>query len=112
MIRAFRMVRGRVPVQLVLAGGIASDDPEGERVLGEVREEAGEDPDIHVLRPAPRFAPGNQRPATPRQLVIQKSLREGFGLAVAEAMWKEKPVIGGETGGIVLQVVNDHTGFR
>jgi trehalose synthase len=112
VIRAYRMVREHIPVQLVLAGGTASDDPEGERVLGEVREEAGEDPDIHLVVLPPdshRAINALQRRA---DLVLQKSLREGFGLSITEAMWKRKPVIGGDTGGIMLQVINEHTGFR
>ncbi|HET6372833.1 MAG TPA: glycosyltransferase, partial [Candidatus Polarisedimenticolia bacterium] len=112
VIRAYRMVRDHIPVQLVLAGGTASDDPEGDEVLAEVREEAGADPDIHVLVLPPdahREINALQRRA---DVVLQKSLREGFGLTVTEAMWKEKPVIGGDVGGIMLQVVNDHTGYR
>jgi trehalose synthase len=112
VIRAYRMVRSRMPIQLVLAGGGATDDPEGEQVLAEVQEEAAGDPDIHVLLLPPdshREINALQRRA---DLVLQKSLREGFGLSVTEAMWKGKPVIGGETGGIALQVVNDHTGYR
>lgn len=112
VIQAFRIVRARMPAQLVLAGGAASDDPEGEEVLAEVRREAGEDPDIHILilpADAHREINALQRRA---DLVLQKSLREGFGLTVTEAMWKQKPVIGGETGGILLQVVNEQTGFR
>ena len=76
-----------------------------------VRQEAGEDPDIHLLLLPPdahRTVNALQRRA---DIVIQKSIREGFGLTVTEALWKGKPVIGGETGGIVLQVVNGHTGF-
>jgi trehalose synthase len=111
VIRAYRMVKRRIPVQLVLAGGLAGDDPEGDVVLSEVRAEAGNDPDIHILMLPPdahRDINALQRRAT---VIVQKSLREGFGLTVTEALWKGKPVIGGETGGIVLQVVNDHTGF-
>src|SRR5690606_7178134 len=98
-------------IQLVLAGGGATDDPEGETVLAEVREAAGSDPDIHVLKLAPdvhRTVNALQRAAT---IVIQKSVREGFGLTVTEALWKGKPVIGGDVGGIRLQIVNHHTGF-
>jgi trehalose synthase len=96
---------------LVLAGGGATDDPEGEAVLGEVRQEAADDLDIHVLLLPPdahRTINALQRAA---DIVVQKSLREGFGLTVTEALWKGKPVIGGDTGGIRLQVVNHHTGF-
>jgi len=112
VVQAYRMVRNHVPLQLVLAGGTATDDPEGDEVLAEVRAEVGDDPDVHVLVLPPdahREINALQRRA---DLVLQKSLREGFGLTVTEALWKERPVIGGETGGIVLQVVNEHTGFR
>jgi len=111
VIRAFRMVRPHVPIQLVLAGGSASDDPEGEEVLAEVRAEAADDPDIHVLLLPPdahTTINALQRLAT---IVVQKSLREGFGLTVTEALWKGRPVIGGEAGGITLQVFDNHTGF-
>ena len=111
VIRAYRLVAPHTPIQLVLAGGTASDDPEGEDVLADVRAEAADDKDIHVLLLPPdahRVINALQRSAT---LVLQKSLREGFGLTVTEALWKGKPVIGGDTGGITLQVVNNHTGF-
>ena len=112
VIRAYHLVKSFIPgLQLVLAGGGADDDPEGEAVLAEVRLAAGDDPDIHVLllpADAHRTINALQRAA---DFVLQKSLREGFGLTVTEALWKSKPVIGGDTGGIRLQVVNHHTGF-
>jgi trehalose synthase len=112
VIQAYRLAKTFTPsLQLVLAGGGASDDPEGEIVLDEVRKAASDDPDIHVLLLPPdahRIINGLQRVA---DIVLQKSIREGFGLTVTEAMWKKKPVIGGNTGGIRLQVVNHHTGF-
>jgi trehalose synthase len=111
VIRACRMVRAHVPIQLVLVGGTATDDPEGAAVLAEVREEAGDDPDTRVLLlPADAHTTINalQRRAT---IVLQKSIREGFGLTVTEALWKGRPVIGGEAGGITLQIINGHTGF-
>ncbi len=112
VIEAFRLVKRFVPdVQLVLAGGSATDDPEGETVLAEVREAAGEDPDIHVLAlpgDAHRTINALQRLA---DIVIQKSVKEGFGLTVTEGLWKGKPVIGGNTGGIRIQVVDHRTGF-
>jgi len=112
VIAAFRMARNHVPdLQLVLAGGTASDDPEGEAVLQEVREAANDDPDIRILLLPPdahRTINALQRRS---DIVLQKSTREGFGLTVTEAMWKGRPVIGGDTGGIRLQVVNYHTGF-
>jgi trehalose synthase len=111
VIEAYRMVRKVSPVQLVLAGGGATDDPEGKSVLEDVMEAAGNDPDIHVLLLPPsahRTINALQRLAT---IILQKSTREGFGLTVTEGMWKGKPVIGGDVGGIRLQVVNHHTGF-
>lgn len=112
VIAAYRQATSFIPsLQLVLAGGGASDDPEGEAVLAEVRAAAQDDPDIHILllpSDAHRTINALQRAA---DFVLQKSIKEGFGLTVAEAMWKGKPVIGGDTGGIRLQVVNHHTGF-
>ncbi len=111
VIAAYRMVRKVAPVQLVLAGGGATDDPEGKAVLDDVMEAAGNDSDIHVLLLPPdahRTINALQRLA---DVVIQKSTKEGFGLTVTEGMWKGKPVVGGDVGGIRLQVVNHHTGF-
>ncbi|WP_414039811.1 glycosyltransferase [Acidithiobacillus sp. M4-SHS-6] len=113
VISAYRLAKTYVPeLQLVLAGGSADDDPEGSAVLAEVQAAAEGDPDIHVLALPPdahRTINALQRLA---DIVLQKSLREGFGLAVTEGMWKGKPVIGGDTGGIRLQVVDYYTGFR
>ena len=113
VIKAYQLVKKFIPEQqLVLAGGGATDDPEGEAVLAEVKQMAADDPDVHVLLLPPdsnRTVNALQRAAT---IVIQKSIREGFGLTVTEAMWKGKPVIGGDTGGIRLQVINFNTGFR
>jgi trehalose synthase len=112
VIRAYHLAKAFIPgLQLALAGGGASDDPEGEAVLAEVQLAARDDPDAHVLllpANAHRTINALQRAA---DFVLQKSLREGFGLTVTEAMWKGKPVIGGDTGGIRLQVVNHHTGY-
>lgn len=111
VIRAYRMVKKYNDCILVLAGSPAADDPEGEIVLKEVQDYAADDSDIHILL-LPPFSDKDinalQRAAT---VVIQKSLREGFGLTVSEAMWKGKPVIGGATGGIPLQIIHGVTGF-
>jgi trehalose synthase len=111
VIRAYRLVRQAVAAQLVLAGGGAADDPEGREVLAEVRAEAGGDADVHVLElPADAHVAVNalQRRAT---IVVQKSIREGFGLTVTEALWKSRPVVAGDTGGIRVQVASHRTGF-
>jgi trehalose synthase len=111
VIDAYRIVKKRDDCRLVLVGGGDSDDPEGEVLSAEVHEAASHDPDIHVLEVPPdaRLSVNAlQRAAT---VVLQKSTREGFGLTVAEAMWKGKPVVGGFTGGITRQVIYDVTGY-
>jgi len=111
VIEAYRLLRSRLPVQLVLAGGTADDDPEGAAVLEEVTAAAEQDPDIHILLLPPNAHVEINALQRRADVVLQKSLREGFGLTVTEALWKRKPVIGGNTGGIRLQVVDGHTGW-
>jgi trehalose synthase len=103
VIRAYRLARREAPgLQLVLAGMLAEDDPEGRAMLNAVEEEAGGDPDIFVItnlgnmevNAVQRFA----------DVVVQKSIKEGFGLVVSEALWKAKPVIAGRVGGIPMQI--------
>ncbi len=113
VIEAFRVVREEVPdAQLVLAGSMATDDPEGFHVWEQVEEARGQDRDIHLLSNIQQV--GNvqinafQRAA---DVVIQKSIREGFGLTVSEGLWKGRPVIGGRAGGIVLQIRDGQDGF-
>ena len=111
VIQAFEMVRKNIDCQLVLAGGTADDDPESGKVLAEVQERAADNPDIHILL----IPPGSdieinalQRAAT---VIMQKSLKEGFGLTISEALWKGKPVIATAVGGIPLQIKNKLTGL-
>jgi trehalose synthase len=111
VIRAYRIVKRYFDCQLVLAGGSASDDPEGAVVLKEVQNEANGEADIHIIE-LPAWAPlevnALQRAST---IVIQKSLREGFGLTVSEALWKKKPVVASAVGGIPVQIIHKHTGL-
>ena len=111
VIRAYQIVKKYNDCILILAGSPASDDPEGQIVLSETREAAGGDPDIYILL-LPPFSDKDinalQRIAT---VILQKSLKEGFGLTVSESMWKSKPVIGGAVGGIPLQITHGVTGF-
>lgn len=111
VVRAYRIVKRYADCQLVLAGGSASDDPEGAAVLKEVLEEVNADPDIKVIE-LPAWAPlevnALQRAST---IVVQKSLREGFGLTVSEALWKKKPVVASAVGGIPVQIIHRHTGL-
>ncbi len=111
VIEAFRRVRKSVRCQLILVGGSASDDPEGEEVLNLVREQAQGNPDIHVLMLPPTShleINALQRAST---VLVQKSLREGFGLTVSEALWKGKPVVASAVGGIPLQVKHRYSGL-
>jgi len=111
VIRTFKLLSESVEARLVLAGGGATDDPEGAAVFEEVMDEAKDNDHIHVLMlpsDAHRTINALQRAST---IIIQKSTQEGFGLTVTEALWKGKPVIGGNVGGIRLQVHNHHTGY-
>ena len=111
VVQAFKLARKYVDCQLVLAGGGASDDPEGALVLKEVKEVAGDDPDIIILDLPPWCAleiNALQRAST---IVVQKSIKEGFGLTVAEALWKGKPTIAGAVGGIPNQIIHKLTGM-
>jgi trehalose synthase len=111
VIAAYRMIKRRTDCQLVLAGGGATDDPEGVQVLQEVKEEAANDPDIHILLLPPFSDVEINAIVRGSTIVLQKSIREGFGLTVSEALWKRKPVIGSAVGGIKLQIINGLTGF-
>jgi len=110
VVNAYRLVKKEHPVRLVLAG-TSPGDRESAAVLAEVRDAAEHDPDI-VIRDLPPDAHVEinalQRAAT---IIIQKSVREGFGLAATEAMWKGKPVIAGHAGGLPDQIIYDVTGY-
>jgi trehalose synthase len=111
VIQAFEMVRKSIDCRLVFAGGTASDDPESERVLAEVKERVGGNPDIHILLVPPESdveINALQRAST---VIVPKSHREGFGLTVTEALWKAKPVVASAVGGITLQIKNRFTGL-
>jgi trehalose synthase len=111
VVEVYRLVKPYVDCQLVLAGGSADDDPEGAKVLAEVREKAGNDPDIHILCLPPTShieINALQRAST---VILQKSFKEGFGLTVSEGLWKGKPVIAGSVGGIPLQISHKYSGI-
>jgi len=111
VIEAYAQARRYNDCQLLLVGGGASDDPEGHQVLQECRERAAGDPDVHVIELPPDAhleINALQRAST---VIIQKSLREGFGLTVTEALWKAKPVIATATGGIPLQITHKYSGI-
>ena len=111
VVEAYKLVKKYVDCQLVLAGGGAADDPEGAAVLEEVREAAGDDPDVILLNLPPWCSLEINALQRISSVVVQKSLKEGFGLTVSEALWKSKPVIAGAVGGIPTQVVHKLTGM-
>jgi len=113
VIEAYRIVQDEFPrAQLVLAGSMATDDPEGFHYWELANEARAGDPNVHLLSNIQQV--GNvqinafQRAA---EVVLQKSLREGFGLTVSEGLWKARPVIGGRCGGITLQIDDAVNGF-
>ena len=110
VIDAYLKVKRYIDCRLVLAGGGAADDPEGIKVLEEVKERAKEDSDIHIL-----LLPQNDIEVNALQsasaVIVQKSLKEGFGLTVAEALWKAKPVVASAVGGIPLQIKHKYSGL-
>jgi trehalose synthase len=111
VIRAYRLTKKYVDCRLVLAGWGAADNPEGSLVLAEAREAAARDPDIHPLTVPPDAALAINALQRAAAVVVHKPLQEDFGLAVAEAMWKGKPVVGSFAGGIPAQVIQETTGF-
>jgi trehalose synthase len=111
VIEAFKLVKKKYDCQLILAGSFASDDPEGEEVYKELLNLIADERDILVLNLPPdshKEINAFQRGAT---VIVQKSLKEGFGLVVSEAMWKSKPVVGSNVGGIKRQIVHGITGY-
>jgi trehalose synthase len=113
VIDAWRLVRRQIDdVQLVMVGSLAHDDPEGMRYLDLTSEHAGGDPDVHLLTNLDGVDDVAVNAIQRRSdVIVQKSLREGFGLVVAEGMWKGKPVVGGDVGGIRLQIRDGVDGY-
>jgi trehalose synthase len=114
-IATYRRVRKERKCQLILAGGLAADDPEGERILSRVYEDTKDDEDIHVLNLSLDDRLENHREVNAFQraarVIMQPSTREGFGLVITEALWKGKPVIGADVGAIPLQIRDGDTGY-
>jgi len=111
VIKAYRLAREHVDCQLILAGGGATDDPEGRKVLEEVQAESAQDSDIHVLFLPPASDVEVNALQRVSNVILQKSLKEGFGLTVAEALWKSKAVIASAVGGIPLQITHKYSGI-
>ncbi|MHB1537758.1 MAG: glycosyltransferase [Solirubrobacteraceae bacterium] len=113
VIDAYRIVKERLPeIQLALVGSMASDDPEGWDYFNATIAHADGDGDIHILNNFNNVGAIEVNAfQSHADVLVQKSTREGFGLTVSEAIWKAKPFIGGDVGGIPLQVQDGVTGF-
>ena len=113
VIDAYRIVKEQMPeVQLALVGSMATDDPEGWDFFNATVAHADGDPDIHILNNFNNVGAIEVNAfQSHADVLIQKSTREGFGLTVSEAIWKARPFIGGDVGGIPLQVEDGVTGF-
>ncbi len=114
-IAIYREVRKETECQLILAGGLVDDDPEGERILANIYNLTENDDDIYILKLslANRLLNHMEVNALQRaaSVIMHPSTREGFGLAITEALWKGKPVIAANTGGIPLQIRDGDTGY-
>ncbi len=109
VIRAFKRMRKNARCQLVLLGNMATDDPEGEKIYAQVLNEAQKENDIHAIcLQSDQLVNALQRTAS---VVVQKSLREGFGITISEALWKGTPVVASRVGGIPLQVQDGVNGY-
>ena len=111
VIHAFKMARRHVNCRLLLVGDKAADDPEAEEILVRVKEAAGNDPEIHIVFLAPSIPTEINAFQRASDVILQKSLREGFALTVSEALWKYRPVIGSAVGGIPAQILHGYTGM-
>ena len=113
VIDAYRIVREQIPgVQLALVGSMATDDPEGWEFFHSTFAHAEGDPDIKILNNLNNVGAIEVNAfQSQADVCMQKSIREGFGLTVTEALWKGRPTIGGDVGGIPLQIVDGRTGF-
>lgn len=112
VIDAYRLVNEKKDINLALVGSLAEDDPEGKEYLEKVIEYSNKDPDIYILTNLDGVH--NIEVNAFQQIsdvIVQKSIKEGFGLTVTEAMWKETPVIGGNVGGIKLQIDDGINGY-
>ena len=112
-IDCYRAVKERVPdVQLALVGSMATDDPEGWEFFNRTFEHAADDPDIKILSNLNNVGAIEVNAfQSQADVVLQKSIREGFGLTVTEALWKGRPTIAGDVGGIPLQIEDGVGGF-
>ncbi|MEF8879363.1 MAG: glycosyltransferase [Candidatus Thermoplasmatota archaeon] len=109
LVKVFKKVRKKVDCQLVLVGSMATDDPEGQETFEKLEKSVEDEKDIHLLIDAPDIVINAlQRKA---EVVVQKSLKEGFAITVSEALWKKTPVVASNVGGIPSQIINGENGY-
>ncbi|OGS28122.1 MAG: glycosyl transferase family 1, partial [Elusimicrobia bacterium RIFCSPHIGHO2_02_FULL_61_10] len=111
VIKAFRSIKTSAEARLLLVGGSAPDDPEGTLVYQEALDEAKGEEDIIILALPPTSHIEINAIQRASSIILQKSIREGFGLTVSEALWKGKPVIAGAVGGIPQQIIHKQSGI-
>jgi len=111
VIQVYQLIKQMIDCQLVLAGGMATDDPEGLPMFEELTKIAQTDKDIHLLNLPPFSDVEINAIQQASAIIIQKSLKEGFGLTITEGLWKKKPIVAGAVGGIPLQIQHGVTGF-
>lgn len=112
VIDAYRIIKEKKDIRLALIGSLAADDPEGEEYLKKVQEYSENDSNIHILTNLDGVHDIEVNAFQKiSNIILQKSIKEGFGLTVTEALWKETPVIGGNVGGIQLQIEDGKNGF-
>jgi trehalose synthase len=111
VIKAYRLVKKHIDCQLLLAGGGADDDPEGAKVLEEVKAFADSDRDIFIIPLPPSSDVVINAMQRASSVIVQKSIREGFGLTVTEGLWKARPVVASAVGGIPLQIKHQYSGI-
>jgi trehalose synthase len=112
VVKVFELIRKKMDCQLVLLGQFAADDPEGQKILQSLQKKVDKSPfekDIKLLVVDNAFLVNCLQRAS--SVVIQKSLREGFGLTISEALYKGTPVVASKVGGIPLQVIDGVNGF-
>jgi trehalose synthase len=109
MIKIFKMIRRKVDCQLILAGSMATDDPEGQGMLENLEKLVEQERDIRLIINAPDILINTLQRAS--SVVVQKSIKEGFAITVSEALWKGTPVVTSNVGGISSQVINGKNGY-
>jgi len=98
-----------VDCQLVMVGNMATDDPDGQEMYDQMMKKVEDLPDVHILLNSTDIEVNAAQRAS--SVIIQKSIKEGFGLSVTEGMWKQKPVVASKVGGIPLQIQSGKSGY-